>query len=61
MPEEQLADKISEYAEYIKGIIFLLVGIAFVYFMVKYFINRRRKMGLNPNPFEASEDDDDKE
>lgn len=61
VPEEQLADKISEYAEYIKGIIFLLVGIAFVYFMVKSFINRRRKMGLNPNPFEAGEDDDDKE
>lgn len=44
VPEEQLNDKIMEYGEYIKFVIFLLVGIAVVYFMVKWLINRRRKI-----------------
>ena len=35
VPEEQLNDKISEYAEYIKIVIFALVVIAIVYFLVK--------------------------
>ena len=35
VPEEQLNDKISEYAEYIKIVILALVVIAIVYFLVK--------------------------
>ena len=35
VPEDQLNDKISEYAEYIKIAIFALVGIAVIYFCLK--------------------------
>jgi membrane protein DedA with SNARE-associated domain len=35
VPEEQLNDKIGEYAEYIKIVILALVAIAVVYFVVK--------------------------
>ena len=52
VPEEQLEDKILEYGEYIKFIIFLLVGIAFVYFLTKWYINRRRKIREGQNPDE---------
>lgn len=46
VPEEQLNDKIMEYGEYIKVVIMLLIAIAFIYFMVKWFINRRKKLNL---------------
>lgn len=46
VPEEQLNDKIMEYGEYIKVIIMSLVAIALVYFLAKWYIKRRRKMGL---------------
>ena len=52
VPEEQLEDKILEYGEYIKFVIFLLVGIAFVYFLTKWYINRRRKIREGQNPDE---------
>lgn len=44
VPEEQLDDKIMEYGEYIKFGIMFLVAVAVVYFMVKYLVNRRRKI-----------------
>lgn len=52
VPEEQLEDKILEYGEYIKFVILLLVGIAFVYFLTKWYINRRRKIRKGQNPDE---------
>lgn len=52
VPEEQLEDKILEYGEYIKFVILLLVGIAFVYFLTKWYINRRRKIREGQNPEE---------
>lgn len=42
VPEDKLTDKIMEYGEYIKVIIMALVAIAFIYFMVKWYINRRK-------------------
>jgi membrane protein DedA with SNARE-associated domain len=47
VPEDKLTDKIMEYGDYIKVIIMTLVAIAFIYFMVKWFINRRKKLGLD--------------
>lgn len=44
VPEDKLTDKIMEYGEYIKVIIMALVAIAFIYFMVKWYINRRKKI-----------------
>lgn len=52
VPEEQLEDKILEYGEYIKFVILLLVGIAFVYFLTKWYIDRRRKIREGQNPDE---------
>ena len=52
VPEEQLEDKILEYGEYIKFVILLLVGIAFVYFLTKWYFNRRRKIREGQNPDE---------
>ena len=52
VPEEQLEDKILEYGEYIKFVILLLVGIAFVYLLTKWYINRRRKIREGQNPDE---------
>ena len=43
VPESQLNDKISEYAEYIKVIIIALVLIAIGYFAIKAFISRKRQ------------------
>ena len=43
VPEEQLNDKISEYAEYIKIVIIGLVVIAIVYFVVRSYFKRKRK------------------
>jgi membrane protein DedA with SNARE-associated domain len=44
VPEQQLNDKIMEYSEYIKVIIMALVAIAFVYFLVKWYIKRERRI-----------------
>ena len=41
--EEELNDKISEYAEYIKIVIIGLVVIAIVYFVVRSYFKRKRK------------------
>lgn len=45
VPEDQLKDKIEEYGEYIKIIIIALVGIALVYFIAKYYFDKRKKTG----------------
>lgn len=50
VPEEQLEDKIMEYGEYIKFVILALVAVAFVYFMAKWFIKRRRRIAEGKNP-----------
>ena len=42
VPEEQLNDKISEYAEYIKLIIIALVIAALVWFVVKALLKRKK-------------------
>jgi len=41
VPEEQLNDKISEYAEYIKIAILALVVLAIVYFAIKHYAKRK--------------------
>ncbi len=43
VPEDQLAEKISEYSEYIKLIILALVAVAILYFALKYYIKKRNK------------------
>ena len=43
VPEEQLNDKISEYAEYIKIVILALVVLAIVYFLIKHYTKRSRR------------------
>ena len=43
VPEEQLNDKISEYAEYIKIIIIVLVLIAIGYFVIHSYLKRKKK------------------
>ncbi|MGI6223441.1 MAG: DedA family protein [Prevotella sp.] len=42
VPEEQLNDKILEYGEYIKFFICAAVGIAVVYFTIRYLIRRHK-------------------
>ena len=42
VPEEQLNDKISEYAEYIKLVILGLVALGVVYFVIKAYAKRKR-------------------
>lgn len=46
VPEEQLTDKIMEYGDYIKFFIMTAVAIAFVYFLFKWYFNRRKQQGL---------------
>ncbi len=46
VPEDQLDDKIMEYGEYIKVIIMAAVAIALLYFLVKWYVKRRKRMGL---------------
>ena len=41
VPEALLEDKILEYGEYIKVGIMVLVALAFVYFIAKYYLKRR--------------------
>lgn len=47
VPESQLNDKILEYGEYIKVVIMILVAIALVYFLAKWYIKRRKRLGLD--------------
>ena len=42
VPEDQLNDKITEYAEYIKFAIIALVLLAIVYFALKYYLKKRK-------------------
>lgn len=44
VPESQLNDKIAEYAEYIKFVIILAVVIAVLYYVVRWYIQRQRKI-----------------
>ena len=46
VPEEQLTDKIMEYGDYIKFFIMIAVAITFVYFLFKWYFNRRKQQGL---------------
>jgi len=41
VPEEQLNDKISEYAEYIKIVILALVVLALAYFLIRHYTKRK--------------------
>jgi membrane protein DedA with SNARE-associated domain len=43
VPEEQLNDKIAEYAEYIKLVILALVIAAVVWFVVKAYLKRKKQ------------------
>ena len=43
VPEDQLNDKISEYAEYIKLIIIALVIAAIVWFVVMKYLKKKKK------------------
>ncbi|SET04630.1 DedA family protein [Prevotella sp. kh1p2] len=47
VPEEQLNDKIMEYGEYIKVVIAAAVAVAFVYFLAKWYLNRRKNLNLD--------------
>jgi membrane protein DedA with SNARE-associated domain len=43
VPEDQLNDKISEYAEYIKIVIIGLLVLAVIYFCIKSWMKRKQK------------------
>ena len=43
VPEDQLNDKISEYAEYIKFIILGLIVLAVIYFVIKRKLNNKQE------------------
>lgn len=43
VPEDQLNDKISEYAEYIKFAILGLIVVAVVYFVIKRKLNHKQE------------------
>lgn len=42
VPEDQLNDKITEYADYIKFVIIALVLLAVAYFALKYYLKKRK-------------------
>lgn len=48
VPEEQLNDKILEYNDHIKVVILSLFGLMVAYFVIKHFLNKRKK---NKNRF----------
>lgn len=50
VPEEQLDDKIMEYGEYIKFTILILLAVALLYFMTKWFIRRQKRIHAGENP-----------
>lgn len=43
VPEDQLNDKITEYAEYIKIVIIGIVVIAIGYFVIRHFLKRKKQ------------------
>lgn len=43
VPEEQLNDKILEYNDHIKVVILSLFGLMVAYFVIKHFLNKRKK------------------
>ena len=43
VPEDQLNDKITEYAEYIKITIVAVVLLAIAYFGIKYYLKQRNR------------------
>lgn len=43
VPEEQLNDKILEYNDHIKVVILSLFGLVVAYFVIKHFLNKRKK------------------
>ena len=43
VPEDQLNDKIMEYGEYIKIGLVALVGLAVIYFVIKWLLGKRKK------------------
>ena len=48
VPEDQLNDKILEYGEYIKFAIIGLVALAIIYFVAKYYLNKRKNNTTQP-------------
>ena len=50
VPENQLNDKIMEYGEYIKFTIMVLVALAFLFFLCKWFIKRKRRIRQGQDP-----------
>lgn len=44
VPEAQLEDKIMEYGEYIKVVIMVAVVLVLLYFMIKWLVNRQRRV-----------------
>ena len=50
VPENQLNDKIMEYGEYIKFTIMVLVALAFLFFLGKWFIKRKRRIRQGQDP-----------
>ena len=44
VPEAQLEDKIMEYGEYIKGVIMVAVVLVLLYFMIKWLVNRQKRV-----------------
>ena len=50
VPEEHLDDKIMEYGEYIKFTILILLAVALLYFMTKWFIRRQKRIHAGENP-----------
>ena len=49
VPEEQLNDKITEYAEYIKLAIIGLLLLAVAYFIIKRFMNKKKTIDYGAN------------
>jgi len=52
VPEDQLNDKITEYADYIKFAIIALVLIAVVYFTARHFLKKRKNNKVSVDPAE---------
>lgn len=50
VPENQLNDKIMEYGEYIKFTIMVFVALAFLFFLGKWFIKRKRRIRQGQDP-----------
>jgi membrane protein DedA with SNARE-associated domain len=50
VPEERLDDKIMEYGEYIKFTILILLAVALLYFMAKWFIRRQKRIHAGEDP-----------